>query len=225
MILMPGVHEIEQALARPLPGLAAIMAMIPPDRRAGLERYLTPPPCRRAGALLLLYPEGQAGAWHVPLTLRTERVETHKGQISLPGGAQEEGESLQEAALREAYEEIGVDPSSIRVLGALSQVYIPPSNFCLQPFVGYTPRRPEFRPFAAEVAEVIEAPLAVLLDPSSAREEDWLIQGQVRRVPFYQVGPHKVWGATAMVLAEFVAVLKEVAQANSAQARHGAFMD
>lgn len=181
------------------------MPMIPLDRRPLLERYLTMPACRHAGALLLLYP--REGALHFPLTRRTESVETHKGQISLPGGSQENGESLEQTALREAQEEVGADPAQVEVLGALSPVYIPPSNFCLHPFVGYTQYRPDFQMFAAEVAEIIEAPLAALLDPASAREEDWDVQGQTRHVPFYQIGPHKVWGATAMVLAEFAAVL------------------
>lgn len=182
--------------------------MIPSDRRAMLDKYLDPPECRQAAALVLLYPHN--GKWYFPLTRRTNSVETHKGQISLPGGAHEENESLQATALREAHEEVGADPARIQVLGALSWIYIPPSNFCLHPFVGYTPRRPAFRTLAAEVAELIEAPLAALLDPANAREEDWVIQGQARRVPFYQIGPHKVWGATAMVLAELAAVLNQI---------------
>lgn len=208
MPLSPNIETIQKALARPLPGLAAIIRMIPSDRRANLDKYLNPPECRRAAALLLLYPHN--GEWYFPLTRRTDSVETHKGQISLPGGAREGNESLQETALREAQEEVGADPAQIQVLGALSWIYIPPSNFCLHPFVGYTPRRPAFQTFAGEVAELIEAPLADLLDPTNAREEDWPFQGQTRRVPFYQIGPHKVWGATAMILAEFAAVLSRL---------------
>jgi len=205
----PSVNDIKQVLAaQPLPGLAAMLRMIPHDRRDDLERYLTPPPCRHAGALILLYQHNSA--WYFPLTRRTESVETHKGQISLPGGSQEDSETLQETALREAQEEIGTDPAQIEVLGALSPVYIPPSNFCLHPFVGYTQHRPEFKTFAGEVAELIEAPLAALLDPANAREEEWIFQGQARRVPFYQIGQHKVWGATAIVLAEFEAVLRSI---------------
>ncbi len=205
MNLQPTIEQIKHALSQPLPGLAAMLPMIPADRRPFLDQYRTLPPCRHAGALLLLYPHN--GDWHFPLTRRTDSVEVHKGQISLPGGAQEEGETAQETALREAHEEIGLDPASVELLGALSTVYIPPSNFCLHPFVGYTPRRPAFQTFAGEVAELLEASLAALLDPANAREEDWVLQGQTRRVPFYQLGPHRVWGATAMILAEFVAVV------------------
>lgn len=200
------IEHIKRAFERPLPGLAAMLPMIPADRRAMLERYLTPPPCRQAAALLLLYP--QDAQWYFPLTRRAESLETHKGQISLPGGSQEEGESLEQAALREAREEVGVDPARVQILGALSPIYIPPSNFCLHPFVGHIQRRPEFRALADEVAEIIEAPLAALLDPANAREQDWSLQGQIRRVPFYQIGRCQVWGATAMVLAEFAAMLQ-----------------
>jgi 8-oxo-dGTP pyrophosphatase MutT (NUDIX family) len=205
MNLTPDIAIIKQALAQPLPGLAAILPMIPPHRRAELARYLIPPTCRQAAALVLLYPHN--GEWHLPLTRRTDSVETHKGQVSLPGGAQEEGESLQETALREAHEEVAVDPAQIEILGALSSVYIPPSNFCLHPFVACATHRPAFCPLPDEVAELIETPLAALSDPANLREEGWLIQGQTMRIPFYQLGPHKVWGATAMVLAEFVAAL------------------
>ncbi len=203
------IEHIRQAMARPLPGVAAMLAMVPSDRRANLERFLNPPPCRHAAALLLLYPH--CGQLHMPLTRRTESVETHKGQISLPGGAQEDGESLPEAALREAHEEVGVNPVHIQLMGALSPVYIPPSNFCLHPFVGYVAQRPEFCAFAPEVAELIETPLSVLLDPAARREEEWPASppnsSPTRRVPFYQVGAHKVWGATAMILAEFIAIV------------------
>jgi len=145
---------------------------------------------------------------YFPLTRRPESVEYHKGQISLPGGAQENGESLCQTALREAQEEIGVTASSVELIGPLTFVYVPPSNFCIQPYVGYLPRHPEFHLAADEVAELIEAPLAALLDPAKARIEDWEIRGGIWPIPFYQFGPHKVWGATAMILAELVAMLE-----------------
>jgi len=131
-----------------------------------------------------------------------------KGQISLPGGSQENGESLCQTALREAQEEVGVDITAVEVIGQLSRLYVPPSNFCIQPFVGYVAQRPDFQIEAVEVAELIEAPLDALLDPATTCVEDWEIRGGVWPIPFYQFGPHKVWGATAMILAEFVAMLE-----------------
>jgi len=200
------IDDVKLALARPRPGLEAQARMAPPYRRNQIAVMLNPPKdCRQAGVLMLLYP--QNGQLHFPLTRRPESVEFHKGQISLPGGSQENTESLRQAALREAQEEIGVEQSAVEVLGQLTWLFVPPSNFCVQPFVGYTPRRPDFQIEEKEVAELIEAPLDKLLDPATAREEDWDIRGGIWRIPFYQFGPHKVWGATAMVLAEFVAMM------------------
>ncbi len=201
------IDEVRRACQCSPPGLEAQARMAPPYRSDMIRQMLNPPACRQAGVLVLLYPH--QGQLHFPLTKRPDSVEFHKGQISLPGGSQESGESLAQTALREAKEEIGIDPAAIEVMGELSMMYVPPSNFCIFPFVGYAPRRPEFRLEALEVAELIEAPLDTLLDPATARVEEWEIRGQVWPIPFYQFGPHKVWGATAMVLAELVAILTQ----------------
>jgi len=212
------VAHLREALNRPLPGLPAQMGMAPVPR-PGAERILDPDlECRRAGVLALLYPAERAtrlaSASHVAeedlclaLTRRTDAVDNHRGQISLPGGSLDPGETAQEAALREAWEEVGVDPAGLELLGALSPLYIPPSGFCIYPTVAYAPRRPEFTPNPAEVAEVLEPSLAHLFDPATRQEETWEIRGHPVRVPFYLVGPHKVWGATAMVLCELLALV------------------
>lgn len=199
------IDEVRRAFNCSPPGLEAQARMAPPYRRDMIRQMLNPPACRQAGVLVLLYP--QHGQLHFPLTKRPDSVEFHKGQISLPGGSQENGESFAQTALREAKEEIGADSSAIEVIGGLSRMYVPPSNFCIYPFVGYAPRRPDFRLETHEVAELIEAPLDTLLDPATARVEEWEIRGQVWPIPFYQFGPHKVWGATAMILAELAAIL------------------
>jgi 8-oxo-dGTP pyrophosphatase MutT (NUDIX family) len=202
------IDDVKRALTRPLPGLEAQARMAPPYRRDQVKVMLDPPvDCKQAGVLILLYPLNRQLCF--PLTRRPDSVEFHKGQISLPGGSRENSEPLRQTALREAQEEIGVDAAAIEVLGRLSSLYVPPSNFCIHPFVGYRASRPDFRLEAVEVAELIEAPLSALLDPATAREEDWEIYGGTWRIPFYQFGPHKVWGATAMILAEFVAILEE----------------
>lgn len=201
------VDDVRQALERPLPGLSAQARMAPPYRREQVETALNPPAdCKQAGVLVLLYP--QDGQLCFPLTRRPDNVEFHKGQISLPGGSRENGESLLQTALRETQEEIGVEANAVEAFGKLTSLYVPPSNFCVQPFVGYVARRPNFRLEAIEVAELIKAPLAALLDPAAARQEDWEIRGGIWRIPFYQFGSHKVWGATAMILAEFAAILE-----------------
>ena len=203
------IDEVRRALQRPLPGLSAQARMAPPYRREQVEIVLNPPAdCKQAGVLVLLYPYG--GELCFPLTRRPDHVEFHKGQISLPGGSQESGEPLCQTALRETQEEIGVQAVAVEVLGELSPLYVPPSNFCVRPFVGHVVRRPDFQLQAVEVAELIEAPLAALLDPATIREEDWEIHDGIWRIPFYQFGPHKVWGATAMILAELQTILEGI---------------
>jgi 8-oxo-dGTP pyrophosphatase MutT (NUDIX family) len=190
------------------------MAPVP---RPGMERILDPSlNCRRAGVLVLLYPMGGADPagveqLHLVLTRRTDALDNHRGQISFPGGSLDGDETVQEAALREAWEELAVDPARLAVLGALSPLYIPPSGFCIYPTVAYAAERPAFIPSAAEVAEVLEPSLAHLLDPTTRAEEIWDVRGAAVRVPFYRVGHHKVWGATAMVLCELLALWRAAA--------------
>jgi 8-oxo-dGTP pyrophosphatase MutT (NUDIX family) len=200
------IDDVRRAMQRPLLGLEAQARMAPPYRRDQIAMMLNPPACKRAGVLVLLYPLNEQLCF--PLTQRPDSVEYHKGQISLPGGSQENGESLCQTALREAQEEIGVDANAVEVIGQLSQLYVPPSNFCIRPFVGYVAQRPNFRIEAVEVAELIEAPLHALLDSATVHVEDWELRGSLWPIPFYQFGPHKVWGATAMILSELVAMLK-----------------
>ncbi len=202
------IDDVRRAMQRPLLGLEVQARMAPPYRRDQIEVMLNPPACKHAGVLILLYPLD--GRLCFPLTRRPDSVEYHKGQISLPGGSQENGESLRQTALREAQEEVGVDAATIEVIGPLSQLYVPPSNFCIQPFVGFVAQRPNFEIEAVEVAELIETPLDALLDPATARVEDWELHGGIWPIPFYQFGPHKVWGATAMILSEFVALFTQI---------------
>jgi 8-oxo-dGTP pyrophosphatase MutT (NUDIX family) len=204
MIHEPSLAAIRQALGRPLPGQVAQIRMSNRPR-PGLEARPPGHQPRQGGVLILLYPKD--GRLHFALTRRTETLEDHKGQISLPGGAREGDEPLERTALRETHEELGVDPQSVEVLGVLTSLYIFPSDYCITPYVAARPDRPTFVPDPIEVAEVLEVPLATLLDPAIRREEEWVLHGIATRVPFYQIGEHKVWGATAMVLSEFVAVL------------------
>ena len=200
------LEDIRTALQKPLPGLAAQIKLAP-DIRVESLRATPPVDARTAGVLILLYPHN--GVWYFPLIRRAEDGLTHGGQISLPGGSQEPGESLQETARREACEEIGAACADVAVLGQLSTIYIPPSNFLVTPTVGYADQRPDFRCDPREVAELIEVPLSALFDPQVMKREPWTLRGTTVEVPFYQVGPHKVWGATAMILSEFSLVLAE----------------
>ncbi|MBK8987994.1 MAG: CoA pyrophosphatase [Chloroflexi bacterium] len=173
----------------------------------------------RIGAvLLLLYWRDEA--MHLVLTRRRDDLSSHAGQISFPGGQQEAAETLLAAALRETEEEIGVDGTAVTPIGQLTPIYIPPSGFMVHPFIAwYTlAQRPTFRPATTEVAEIIEVPLATLLDPATAVREPWDFRGHQVEVPYFAVQGHKVWGATAIMLSEFVERLRFVGWAENGRA-------
>ncbi len=209
--------QVKSALSSPRPGFAVQQQMSPRPRPG--ETPPPPPrnPSREAGVLILLYLKN--GELHFVLTRRTDTVAMHKGQISLPGGAREEGESLVDTALRETFEELGVPPDRVEILGEpLTPLYIPVSGFWVTAFVGYWRDEPVFGPAPDEVFELIHVPVRALLDEGLVREEEWEIRGQPARVPFFDLFGHKVWGATAMILSEFAALLK---QQLSSQEHHG----
>jgi 8-oxo-dGTP pyrophosphatase MutT (NUDIX family) len=200
------LERIEQGLRSPLPGLPAQLRMVPEPRPGTKAYFEVEETCLKAGVLVLLYRKG--GRLHLLLTRRTDRVLHHRGQISLPGGERHPGESLEATALRETQEELGLDLAPVRVLGKLTPLYIPPSNFCIYPTVAFLPGAPEFRPQPDEVADVIEAPLGHLMGAGARGRETWDLGDREAVVPFYQFDGHKIWGATAMVLAEFLALLE-----------------
>ena len=158
--------------------------------------------------LVVLYDKG--GETRLVLTRRRDDLNDHAGQISFPGGRREDGEMLRMTAVREAEEEIGLDPGALTVLGQLTCLYIPPTDYEVHPFVAWHQGLPLFRRQAAEVSQIIETPLSFLLDPANRFEEPWDYRGMTVQVPFYLVASHKVWGATAMMLSEFLDRLRAV---------------
>lgn len=202
-------QHLRDAFARGLPGLTAQLRLAPMPR-VGWDPHQVPAGLRDAAALLLVYPE--EGAWRLPLTVRGAALRSHTGQVSLPGGSVDADESIEMAALREASEEIGVPPAAVRVLGRLTPLHIPVSGFLLHPVVGVADGRPTFLPAEWEVARIIEVPVADLLDPAVVKRERRQRQRNGETidvdVPFFDVDGEKVWGATAMVLAEFLAMVE-----------------
>jgi len=153
-----------------------------------------------AAVLVLFYPSD--GKTRLVFIKRNEYDGPHSAQVSFPGGAREADDlSLEDTALRETREELGID-GQIEVLGALTPLHIPVSNFMVYPFVGWIEKSPVFHPDPSEVQYVIEATLNDLLDPSNSDSETLYHHEQSIDAPFYRVGKDKIWGATAMMLSE-----------------------
>ena len=133
---------------------------------------------------------------------RSNNVEYHRGQISLPGGAQEKGENLEETALRETKEEIGIMPGSVNMLGEITPLFIPASGFRVHPFVGWTKMAPEVTIDRNEVAALHKVKVEKLLDDSRTKQEQREIRGFNVNVPYFHLNQLKVWGATAAILSE-----------------------
>lgn len=201
--------RLRERLSGTLPGLEAQLRFMPTPTRTGWKPGEFPSDARLAAGLLLLYP-GERGA-SIALTVRASGLSRHAGQVSLPGGATDPGETLAQAALREAHEEIGVDPASVRVLGQLTPVHVLVSGFTLHPIVGITYERPSFAPAAHEVEEVIEVWVEDLQDASRIRQGTRTREGLAIEYPYFDLMGHQVWGATAMVLGEFICVLQQQA--------------
>jgi 8-oxo-dGTP pyrophosphatase MutT (NUDIX family) len=161
---------------------------------------------RDAAGLLLLFPIDARP--HLVLTVRAETLGRHGGQVSLPGGAVDAGETFEDAARREAREEIGLDETDVRILGALTPIDVHVSGFRLHPIVAATFARPSMSPAAGEVARIVEIPLERLAHAECRTERIMTRDNIDIRVPFFHVEGIEIWGVTAMVLAEFLALVE-----------------
>jgi 8-oxo-dGTP pyrophosphatase MutT (NUDIX family) len=198
------IARVEAALKRPLPGAVAHERAAPQPRREwppGFDRAQI----RDAAGLLLLVPIDSRA--HVVLTLRAETLGRHSGQVSLPGGVIEPDETVEQAALREAHEEVGLDSAGVRTLGFLTPVEIPVSGFRLHPVVACTPERPTLTPHDREVARIIELDLERLLDERAMSYRPVTRDGRDMVLPTFLMDEMNIWGATALVLAEFLVLL------------------
>ena len=201
----PFLRRLRADLAGPLPGQAAQQCMAP-QPRPNSDLQLDPgPDSRRGGVLFLLYPQRDQ-VW-LPLILRPTYSGVHSGQVGLPGGGFEQSDAdLAATALRETYEEIGIHASQVTLLGALSPLYVFASDYIVQPFIGWTDQQPDFHPDPYEVAKLIRTPLAAFLDPANHAEEMWQMRKRDVLVPLYNIQDQVIWGATAMMLSEMLAL-------------------
>ncbi|MEX2513697.1 MAG: CoA pyrophosphatase [Cyclobacteriaceae bacterium] len=202
------VNDLERALKAPLPGKRGQLLMAPKpieDARFDPERMSK---ARKGAVLLLVYPGKETV--QVPLIKRPIYLGVHSGQVAFPGGKMDTSDpDLEYTALRETEEEIGVDKKSIQLLGQLSALYISPSNFSIVPFVGFTENLPEFKPDPREVDKLITCDFGQLIHPGAKKEKTFeTYHGGKIVAPYYEIGGEMVWGATAMILSEFLSILK-----------------
>jgi len=206
------IVRLQELLNGPLPGEKAHELMSPAGR-SNTEEYiqtlLTPP--RNSAVMVLLYPEGEEVK--MVLIKRPDYDGVHSGQISFPGGKYEEGDAdFEQTALRETFEEIGVNTNLIKTIGSLSRIYIPPSNFLVYPYIGYCTHIPSFTT-DAEVDRLITVPVSVLLNENIVQQGKFLAGGRLGlqiTAPYFEIDNEKVWGATACILSELKLIWKNL---------------
>lgn len=205
------IDDLKKRLQQPLPGLEGQNKMSHVTRKF----YRTPPADARIACVLALFYQKNKVAggkeWSIVLIERvsTNPNDRHKGQISFPGGKLEANETKEEGALREAEEEVGVKAKEIEIIGELTELYIPVSNFLVHPFVGYLDYEPVFIPQISEVKTVIEVPFTHLQNAATRKFKDLKVSDNLllKKVPYFDVEGRVVWGATAMILSELVEVV------------------
>ena len=200
-------EQIKERLKKPLPGNKAHLTT-----RIKTKSEVTFPntqeTARPAAVLILLFPFEDEIQFF--LTKRTEDVEHHKGQISLPGGIRENNESLNETALRETKEEVGIDSTKIIISGSLTPFFIPVTGYIVHPFIGWCKEKPLTQVHDVEVNQLFSVSITELMDEKILQTEQWNIRGYDAIVPYYNFGKCKVWGATAAILSEFKSILEDI---------------
>lgn len=201
------IKTLQQRLQEELPGRDAQLKMAFKGRNK-VDIYPIPENARHSAVLILLFPKDDG--IYLPLIQRPVYQGVHSGQIAFPGGKREEEDlSLEHTALRETLEEIGVNVKEEQILGKLTDLYIPPSNMLVLPVVAYSETPPEYLLDEKEVVKVLEPSLDQLRAPETINHKDIAIRNGMKiNTPYFDVEGHTVWGATAMMISEFL-VLSE----------------
>ncbi|QHT71034.1 CoA pyrophosphatase [Rhodocytophaga rosea] len=203
-------EKIKERLKQTLPGPAAQVKMAS-TLRSILRLPAQPNDDTRSSAVLILFYPVE-NIIHIPLMVRPVYKGVHSGQVSLPGGRREESDqTLIETALREAKEEIGIIPRQIEILGALTELYVPASNFLVLPVVGSIRQRPDFKIDPYEVDRLLEVPLNELQDVTRIGSKEIVVRDTITiQAPYYDLQGYTVWGATAMIMSELNEILTEL---------------
>jgi 8-oxo-dGTP pyrophosphatase MutT (NUDIX family) len=199
--------KLKHELLKSLPGTDIQWQMASSDRF--IKNFPKSPgkDSREAAVLILLYPYNQS--IYTLLMQRPDYNGVHSGQISFPGGKKEpEDNDLIQTALRETYEETGVDPAKTEIIGRLTPLFIPVSNIIVNPVVGWTNERPILNHKSEEVLFLIEADLKIFLDPSVVKTKPVKISGEMLEVKYYDYEENTIWGATAMILHELLVIIR-----------------
>ena len=192
-----------------LPGHDYLLKIAPPARIKHLKKNIIPKDSKTASVLMLFYPDNNNDT-RLVLMLRNEYKGVHSNQISLPGGKVDRlDKSLKDTALRETHEEIGLHKDDIDIVGELSSVYIPPSNFNVFPFVGYSSKTPKFVPDSKEVSLILSPKLYYILNMNII-ESVVEVNNSTQKVPSFLIDNHILWGATAIMIHEFVLLFKQM---------------
>lgn len=199
---------LENGMKYPLPGKEAQLSMSPSP--VDLRRFdaKLPSNYRKGSVLILLYPfEGKA---FFPLIKRPEYLGVHSGQIAFPGGKMEEEDADEvETALREAWEEVGILPEQVKLIGRMSNLFIPTSNFLVSPILGYSEIIPDFVPEEREVARIIQTAISTFYEPTLRKQKVLEFSDNFRLdTPYFEVEKEMVWGATAMIISELLQILE-----------------
>lgn len=204
----PLITFLQKRLAQPLPGRNSQLKMAPEPVDGGKRRIMSPAEdAYQSSVLVLLFPNSEKN-WELVLTLRSSNID-HGGQISFPGGRAESGEDARQTALREAREEIGIEPAEVTVIGQLSELYVSHSNNRVIPVVGFQESQPKFKVNPAEVEEVFAVELGSLIHKKNLTVEDWNLRAHTYRVPYWDIHQVPLWGATAMMLNELLVLYRE----------------
>lgn len=204
------IDKLTYELTLPLPGNQVQMRMMSNRRVREMMEFRQPDQAIKSSVLILLFPGRENGQPTFVVTLRPTYKGIHSGQISLPGGRFElTDENLMQTALRETDEEIGLDPAAVTIIGQLTELFIPPSNYLVQPFIGFTSISPAFNPQPEEVAQIIEIPVRQLLDEKNLVVKEIPVAGIQFTAPSFVIDGTIIWGATAMILNEFKEILRK----------------